>query len=222
MKLYTVGAIAIAAALCTISNQASAVSFDLPTAPINGLGTLTPGVTLDFSAAGTATGINNDDGLSAHYDYVFSFTLSSKQAVKFNYSGGGEEHTVVYNSSPYTLAMDSDPGVNDTHLYYLDPTKELGPTNEIDIGQNNFYTAGGFGFDNTQAPAFYYGAGTYYLRLFGTTDGSPVTLSAHLASALAPAPIPAALPLFASALLGLGFVGYRRSKRNGMPSLHTI
>ncbi len=54
--------------------------------------------------------------------------------------------------------------------------------------------------------------GTYFLRVFGIVDPSATefALSTTISTTLAATPIPAALPLFLTALGGLGFAARRR------------
>jgi opacity protein-like surface antigen len=69
------------------------------------------------------------------------------------------------------------------------------------------------------APAFSRGAGIYSLLIgngvFGSNNG-PInyTMTFNVISTVATTPIPAALPLFATAFAGLGFIGWRRKRNN--------
>jgi len=85
------------------------------------------------------------------------------------------------------------------------------------IFQQNF--SGGSTPLSLTAPAFSRGAGIYSLLIgngvFGSNNG-PInyTMTFNVISTVAPTPIPAALPLFASAFAALGFVGWRRKRSN--------
>jgi hypothetical protein len=76
------------------------------------------------------------------------------------------------------------------------------------------------GMDSAQSLSaiFSKGAGIYSMLIgngtFATNNSGPVaySMSFTVTSTIAATPIPAALPLFASALGGLGFVGWRRKK----------
>jgi hypothetical protein len=71
----------------------------------------------------------------------------------------------------------------------------------------------GFVFGNPGLFSLDLTPGDYVLTLTGGRGSYDGTLAFAPAAAVATTPIPAALPLFAAALSGLGFVGWRRKQR---------
>jgi hypothetical protein len=140
---------------------------------------------------------------SAHADVVYTLTLTDQSDP--TYSGTG---TITLSSAPnptgqsdYSSAAVSFEidGVNFSgtaaHVRFTDGSfvsaqfsQEVGMNpNRFDLQTNSSYQ---FSYDNEQVNAF------------GT-----------IASALAPTPLPAALPLFAGGLGALGFIGWRKKRR---------
>jgi len=163
---------------------------------------------LDFSVTDPVTqGIDNGafDNGKRYYDYIFSFTLDAAADViasstatagtnvleshmaLFSGSPAGTELNVGHNPDPLTGLADSSGLLAET---------SHGPANSV----LNSLTAANLS------------AGTYFLRMFGVIAGNSEINSRLVAlnGSVAATPIPAALPLFASALGLFGYLGWRR------------
>lgn len=69
-----------------------------------------------------------------------------------------------------------------------------------------------------------FSAGSYYFELAGTTDGgsgAASSLTNAVTVSVSSVPIPATLPMFGAALLGLGAAGFVMRRRNAGPSFAT-
>ena len=79
------------------------------------------------------------------------------------------------------------------------------------VGANNSLTLVNTWGSGTANEAFYIGAGNYELAVTGqTADGGKNVVATSFS--VGAAPIPAALPLFGSALVGVGLLGRRRNR----------
>jgi hypothetical protein len=157
--------------------------------------------------ANGAQGINGadfDNG-KRYYDYLFSFTLNSTLDVTASATATAgtnvlESHVALFDSSPAGTSLNV--GHNPDPLTTL--TDTTGLLTETSHGPAN-------SFLNTLTAANL-AAGTYFLRVFGVIAGNS-DINSHLVELsgnVAATPIPAALPLFATALGLFGFVGWRR------------
>jgi hypothetical protein len=199
MKLTFFGAL-VGAVMLALAAPASATTVT-GTSSVNGLGAFTGDATLNFGAGATGTNVDAFGGGKGFYDYIFSFTLNQSADVtisatatangNFNFD---DHFAALFNTAQAGSALD-------------DTNPPIGPTNG----------AGLLALDATNGAtpiSLALGAGTYYLRLFGLVPGNPN--SGHALSAvagtltIAATPIPAALPLFGTALLLCGFMGWRR------------
>jgi hypothetical protein len=192
------------------------------TGSINDLGTVTLG-DAPFNTTTGQLGIVDsygNAGGSSYYDFLFRFTLSGGPAkVTVDVTGATQNgdfqdfHTVVYDQDPSntdlsTFEGHTDPGNPGDQVY-----------DGIDIIDTTGFLSGGStsnGGNHTIVSLNSLSNGDYYIRLFGSF-GSGVTfdgVAGHLILAAIPqvaeTPIPAALPLFGSALAGLGFLARRR------------
>jgi hypothetical protein len=162
---------------------------------------------LNFSVTDPVTqGIDNGafDNGKRYYDYIFSFTLNSAGdlAVSSTATAGTndlESHMALFNSSPANTALDV--GHNPGALTSLIAAGGLlAQTSSTGNSVLNSLTAANLA------------AGTYFLRMFGVIAGNSEINSRLIAlnGTVAATPIPAALPLFATALGLLGYMGWRR------------
>ena len=170
---------------------------------------------------------------ASYFDYLYKFTIQqdSYLSLEFGPTGGSnlsELHVMFYHDvAPVPGDDDLFTGSTLTDQY----TNPMHPnTNLIDIGNNatfdsatstNNVSSGG---TLTLAPAYYDSvnmtnvplvslAGEYWLRVFGTLDPSQTSVAlAGKITAVAATPVPAALPLFLTAIGGLGFLARRRQK----------
>jgi hypothetical protein len=156
-----------------------------------------------------AQGINGadfDNG-KRYYDYIFSFTLNTAADITTSAAATAgthvaEGHAALFNTTPSGTALNV--GHNPGPLTGLISTTGL-----LDEASNS-----GNGALNTLSVANL-AAGTYYLRLFGVINGnsdinSLLTGLSGTFVAVAATPIPAALPLFGTALGLFGVLGWRR------------
>jgi hypothetical protein len=203
MKLKWLGAL-IGALLLAAAAPASAtpvgVTVDSST-DVNNLGTFGPGGSL----ANIGTGAKGIDAAAfgsgkTYFDYIFSFTLTSAGQVTIT-------PTATANSPFF-----------DYHAAILS-TAQVG-NSLTDSGSDpiNLVSGAGLKLDNDTnggpLATLTLTAGTYYLRLFGLLPGSIAagkTLTGIGGTfSVAATPIPAALPLFGTALGLMGFFGWRR------------
>ena len=198
MKLTFWGAL-VGAVMLALAAPANATTVT-GTSSVNGLGSFTGDATLNFGAGATGTNVGAFGGGKTFYDYIFSFTLNGPSDVTIsavatpNGNYNFDDHfAAVYDQSPAGSALsDGTPPIGSTSpgLLTLDGTNGSTP---ITLALS---------------------AGTYYLRLFGLLPGN--INSGHALSAvagtltIAATPIPAALPLFGTALALFGFMGWRR------------
>jgi hypothetical protein len=163
---------------------------------------------LNFSVTDPATqGIDNGDfdNGKRYYDYIFSFTLNGAADVTASSAATAgtnvlESHMALFSGSPANT--DLNVGHNPDPLTTLVDTSGLlaetshGPANSV----LNSLTAANLA------------AGTYFLRMFGVIAGNSEINSrlVALSGSVAATPIPAALPLFATALGLFGYLGWRR------------
>ena len=170
------------------------------------------GVTDFTNGAEGFNGAGFDNG-KRYFDYIFSFSLTGPADVSASAAATAgtnvlEYHAALFSSSP--AGTDLVVGHNPDPLTGLTDTTGLLTTT----------STSGNGSTNTLS-ALNLATGTYYLRLFGVIAGNS-NINSHLTglagtlTAVAATPIPAALPLFASALGLIGFLGWRR--RAPMPA----
>jgi hypothetical protein len=170
---------------------------------VQNLGSLGNPGTLGFGDSG-ALGDNDGD----HFDYIFGFTLTDSAKIDANVAADGtdfsELHAVIYSADPsgQDLFSNGDPGIVG------------GGTNTslIDIGSfSNFLSGGSSNGNAAGAGLASLASGSYFLRIFGVPVGAVSHFVGQIAaSSVAATPIPAALPLFLSAMGALGFVARRR------------
>jgi hypothetical protein len=203
MKLKLIGAVLAAAIALALPESAGATQYPF-TGVVQNLGNLGNPGTLNFGDSG-ATGDND----STHFDYIFNFTLTDNAKLDASVVADGtdfaELHAVIYDADPsgQDLFTNGDPGI----------IGGPGNTNLIDIGSSvsNFLTGGSSNGNAAGAGLTSLASGSYYLRIFGVPVGSISHFTGQIvASAVAATPIPAALPLFLSALGALGFAARRR------------
>jgi hypothetical protein len=217
MKYLAIGAVAIAAAFSTTASYAVAVHptpYPIETS-VNDL------THVGFGSLSVDTDASTGTNDASHYDYIFQFTLDHSGYLAFNPSSSNadEAHTILYDVDPTLLSTED--------LYHDGDTREITPTNAIDIGfesQRHLSSGGSFDTAAFGYPNGVIQAGNYFLRLFGTpapiqsfaflAASGPTSIAGtlSLSAAVATTPIPATLPLLMSALGGLGFVGWRRRK----------
>jgi hypothetical protein len=198
MKLTFVSAL-VGAVMLALAAPASATTVT-GTSSVNALGSFTGDATLNFGAGATGINVNSFGGGKTFYDYIFSFTLSGSSDVTISAiaTPNGNFHfddhfAALYDTSPAgTSLSDSTPPISSTNtgLKTLDGSNGATPI------------------------TLALGAGTYYLRLFGLLPGNINSGHALTSVAgtltIAATPIPAALPLFGTALGLFGFMGWRR------------
>lgn len=209
MKLTFLGAL-FGAVMLALAAPANALTVT-GTGTVNSLGSINPGdPTLNFGAGATGINVNSFHTGDTFYDYVFSFTLTGATDVtisttatpngNFNFT---EHYAALFNNSPISGQVPAGSSLTDANAAAISLTNTAGL---LSLGSNN-------GALGTMSLA----AGTYYVRMFGLLVGN--INSGHAltgvsgsiaAAAVAATPIPAALPLFASALGLFGFMGWRR------------
>jgi hypothetical protein len=207
MKRNIFGAL-ILGAILALSAPAGAATVT-GTSVVNSAGSLGIGdPALDFGITDPATqGIDNShfDNGKRYYDYIFSFTLNTTADVTAGSTATAgtnvlESHMALFSSSPANT--DLNVGHNPNPLTSLADTSGLlgetshGPANSI----LNTLTAANLA------------SGTYFLRMFGVIAGNSEINSRLVAlnGTVAATPIPATLPLFATALGLFGYLGRRR------------
>jgi hypothetical protein len=164
----------------------------------------------DFAVTNLANGAQGINGADfdngkRYYDYIFSFTTSGGVDVSASATATAgtnvlESHWALFSSSPAGTSLNV--GQNPNPLITL--TDVTGLLTETSHGPAN-------SFLNTLTAANL-AAGTYFLRAFGVIAGNS-DINSHLVSLtgnVTATPIPAALPLFASALGLFGYLGWRR------------
>jgi len=199
MKLTFLGAL-VGAVMLALAAPAGATTVT-GTSSVNGLGSFTGDATLNFGAGATGTNVAPFGGGKTFYDYIFSFTLNGSAEVTFaavatpNGNYNFDDHfAALFKTAQAGTSLDDNNApigpTNGTGLLALDPTNGATPI------------------------TLALGAGTYYLRLFGLLPGNINSDHALTSVAgtltIAATPIPAALPLFGTALALFGFMGWRR------------
>src|SRR5690349_2014567 len=187
MKLSTFGALmgAVVLFLATPAGAATVTG----TSIVNSIGTGNFTVTDLANGAQGINGADFDNG-KRYYDYLFSFTLNGSADVTASATATAgtnvlESHVALFSSSPAGTALNV--GHNPNPLTTL--TDTTGLLTEASLA-----------------------AGTYFFRVFGVIAGNS-DINSHLVALsgnVAATPIPAALPLFATALGLFGFMGWRR------------
>jgi len=203
MKLTLFGAV-IGAAMLALAVPAGAVTVT-GTGIVNSAGA----APLNFSATNLADGAEGINGADFdngkhYYDYIYSFTLGSAADVSAGATATAgtnvlESHLALFSSSPANT--DLDVGQNPGPLTSLTDTSGLLAT----------ISSTGNSVLNTLTAANL-AAGTYFLRVFGVIAGNsdPNSHLTALNGTVTATPIPAALPLFATALGLFGWLGWRR------------
>jgi hypothetical protein len=200
----------IGAAMLSLAAPASAATVT-GTGIVNDAGTATIGdPPLGFGATDLTNGAQGVNGADfdngkRYYDYIFSFTLDSAADVNATSTATAgtnvlESHMALFSSSP--ASTDLNVGHNPDPLTSLADTSGL--LTATSHGPANSYL-------NTLTAANL-AAGTYFLRIFGVIAGNS-DINSHLVAlngTVAATPIPAALPLFATALGLFGYFGWRR------------
>ncbi len=209
MKLTIWGAL-VGAAMLMLAAPAGATTVT-GTSTINSLGSIAAAdPDLNFGAGATGVNVASFGNGKTYYDYVFSFTLTDASDVTItttataNGAYAFNAYAALFDNSPISGQVPAGSSLTDANPAPLSLTNTAGLLTQ---GSTNG------GALSTLSLA----AGTYYLRLFGLLPGninSGHALSAIsgtiAATAVATTPIPAALPLFASALGLFGFMGWRR------------
>jgi len=201
MKLKLFGAL-----LGAIMLMAAAPAFATTltgTSDVNVGGSSYGAVTLNGSGV---NGINGGDYTSngkKYFDYIFSFAVTGPSNVTFSTSATGGTHIFDYQAALFST---TPAGTN-----LQDGTN---PLISLDVGNTAMKVVTAVG-NLTTLSASNLATGTYYLRLFGVITGnspanSKLTGLSGTFTSVAATPIPAALPLFATALGMMGFFGWRR------------
>ncbi|GAB2177397.1 hypothetical protein [Dongia sp. agr-C8] len=209
MKIAFWGAL-VGAVMLALASPAGATTVT-GTSTINALGSIAAAdPDLNFGAGATGVNVASFGGGKTYYDYVFSFTLTDASDVTVTTTATPDgpyafnAYAALFDSSPISGQVPAGSSLTDANAAPLSLTNTAGL---LALGSTNG------GALSTLSLA----AGTYYLRLFGLLPGN--INSGHMltgisgtiaATAVAATPIPAALPLFASALGLFGFVGWRR------------
>jgi hypothetical protein len=222
-----------AVALAAMFNPAAADTLPI-TSFVNGPYNLV-GSTSVSVAAPPASGSTGATSSGSYFDYLFEFSISQDSYVTATVgpTGGSafsELHMQFYDAAPSGPDNSLFTGA-DLDALYTDPANPN--PNLIDTGPDADWSTSGSvgggvfpsgatavleptGFDQaTQTPYHLVSlAGSYWLRVFGILDPSvsEFALGATISTtaAVATTPIPAALPLFLSAL---GFLGFAARKR---------
>jgi hypothetical protein len=202
----------VGAVMLALAAPASATTVT-GTSSVNALGAFAPGASTNFGAGATGTNVASFGGGKTFYDYIFSFTLTGTGDVTVSSTATPngpyaftEHYAALFNSSPVSGQVPGGSSLTDANAADISLTNTA---SLLTLGNNN----GG------ALTTLTLNAGTYYLRLFGLLPGN--INSGHALSsiggnlsiaavAVAATPIPAALPLFASALGLFGFMGWRR------------
>jgi hypothetical protein len=202
MKLSTFGAL-MGAVMLFLATPAGAATVT-GTSIVNSIGTGNFTVTDLADGAQGINGADFDNG-KRYYDYLFSFTLGSSADVTASATATAgtnvlESHVALFDSSPSGTSLNV--GHNPNPLTTL--TDTTGLLSETSHGPAN-------SFLNSLTVANL-SAGTYFMRVFGVIAGNSDINSrlVELSGNVTATPIPAALPLFATALGLFGFVGWRR------------
>ena len=208
----------IAAVLMAAGSPVSAAMVLIPDTPsmhVVPLGTLGDGSTpLEFTA--------RDIPVGADYvsDTTWSFTISSSFALSASVLGDEfSEDNPMYKE--LHLALFSQSPTTEPHALYANDTVigNLIDINTIDLGALGFIT-GGNSTNSASISAPSLSPGTYYLRVWGLTEGPGEGYSSIGGSGTLPlltaVPLPAAAWLFLSGLGGLGAVRARRRSRQGV------
>jgi len=164
----------------------------------------------DFAVVNLANGAQGINGADfdngkRYYDYIFSFTVGGGVDVTASATATAgtnvlESHLALFGSSPTGTSLNV--GHNPDPLTAL--TDTTGLLSAISNGPGNSVL-------NTLTVTNL-AAGTYFLRVFGVIAGNS-DINSHLVALngnVTPTPIPAALPLLASALGLFGYLGWRR------------
>lgn len=204
MKSKLIGAALAAALALAVPGSAWATQYPFTGVVLN-LGNLGHPGTLNFGDS-SATGPN--DG--THFDYIFNFTLTDTAKVDASVAADGtdfaELHAVIYDADPsgQDLFTNGDPGI----------IGGAGNTNLIDVGSgvSSFLTGGSANGNAAGAGLASLAGGSYYLRIFGVPVGPIGHFTGQIVASavVAATPIPAALPLFLSAIGALGLAARRR------------
>jgi len=202
MKLKFLGAL-VGAVLFALAAPASAAPVDGSTFVIPGGSVTTGGSALDFAVTDFSKGVNGADFTNGdrYFDYIFSFTVTGPADVSISTNAKAgtnifDFQTALFSSSPAGTQL--EPASKPGHQIAL-----VSPSNPLATG-------------GTTLNALNLADGTYYLRLFGVITGNSdknsllKSLGGSFTATVAATPIPAALPLFASALGLVGFLGWRR------------
>jgi hypothetical protein len=200
-----IGAIFLAAAAPAGASTVTGTSID------NSLGLLGPsqnfGVTNFANDSQGKNGIFFDNG-KHYFDYVFSFSVTGPADLSVSATASSDTNILDYHAALFSgtyAASDLDVLSNPGPLIGLTgPGSPLASASNKNNGSTNTLTLSSLA------------TGNYYLRLFGVTSGVSANsiLSAlngsFTVAAVATTPIPAALPLFGTALGLFGFMGWRR------------
>lgn len=207
MNIKIFGAV-IGALMLTAAMPAGAATFSGSTIE-NDIGAINAGdPTTNFAPANLTNGSKgiNGDGFTSgqhYFDYLFKFTLTSASNVGITTSATTgttfkDFHSAVFGTKPSGTAL-----FTDAHSGLLidlnNTTDQKGATGGSSLTVLNLAT------------------GSYFLHLFGVIAGNSgpnshlFTLSGGItATSVTSTPIPAGLPLFATALSALGFMVWRR------------
>jgi len=210
MKLKWLGAL-IGALLLAAAAPAGATPVGVTvngTTDITNLGAFAPGApVLNFGSGALGKNGETFGNGKTYFDYIFSFTLTgtSKVTIGTGVTSGSnilDFNAGLFNSSPVFGAL---PG--GSALTMANPSDPLGLTNTSGLLTLGTVNGGNLGTLTLTA-------GTYYLRLFGILPGNINAghglTGINSSLTVAATPIPAALPLFGTALGLMGFFGWRR------------
>jgi hypothetical protein len=225
-------------AVALFSSPGAATTLPVTT-QINGPYNLVGSDSVSVSAP-PATGSSGATSSGNYFDYLFEFSLSQDSYITATVGPVGGSAFSEMHMQFYDGTAPSGP---DNSLFTGADIAAFDPTNPnlIDTGPDaDWSTSGSVGQGSGGAPALPSGAaavleptgfdqatqtpyhllslsGTYFLRVFGILDPSATefALSANISTTVAATPIPAALPLFLTALGGLGFAARRRKTAAG-------
>jgi hypothetical protein len=145
------------------------------------------------TASPLATGATNDVTAPSSYAFTDYFTFSDTHEFKISFSFLTNFSVPGAIKSPTYALYSGVPGSGSL----VDPITP--------VGGGNFYT--GSYSSGALTP------GSYFFQIAGNTAPTPSTVGTSVTLSVSSVPLPASLPMFGAALLGLGFVGFVASRK---------